>query len=52
MILVDTVGNFNPDTDSSLSTGIIAFWNLDEQSGTRADSVGDATLVDNATVTF
>lgn len=36
---------------SSLLTGLVHYWTLDEASGTRADSVGGATLTDNNTVT-
>lgn len=36
---------------SSLLTGLVAYWKLDEASGTRADSVGANTLTDNNTVT-
>lgn len=36
---------------STLRTNLIAFWNLEEVSGTRFDSVGSNDLVDNNTVT-
>lgn len=36
---------------SDLLTGIVSYWNMDEASGNRADSVGSNTLVDNNTVT-
>lgn len=36
---------------SSLLTGLAAYWNMNEVSGNRADSVGALTLVDNNTVT-
>lgn len=35
---------------STLVTGLVAYWSLDETSGTRADSVGSADLTDNNTV--
>lgn len=35
---------------STLLTGIVASWTLDEQTGNRADSVGSNTLVDNNSV--
>lgn len=36
---------------SSLLTGLVSFWKLDEASGTRNDSVGSNHLTDNNTVT-
>lgn len=36
---------------SSILGSLVAYWNLDEVSGSRADSVGGQTLTDNATVT-
>ncbi len=36
---------------SSLLISLISYWNLDEVSGARADSVGGNTLTDNNTVT-
>lgn len=36
---------------SSLLTGLVAYWKLDEASGARSDSVGGQTLTDNNTVT-
>lgn len=36
----------------SLSTGLIAYWRLEEESGTRADSVGSNTLSDGNTVLY
>lgn len=36
---------------TSLLTGLVAYWNLNEASGARADSLGVETLTDNATVT-
>lgn len=41
--------NGSPDT-STLKTNLIAWWDLDETSGTRADSHGSNTLTDNNTV--
>src|SRR5512137_2929130 len=35
---------------STLLNGLVAYWPLDEQSGTRYDAVGDADLTDNNTV--
>ena len=37
---------------STLVTGLVAYWSLDETSGTRADSVGSADLTDNNTVGY
>lgn len=36
----------------ALSTGLVAWWKLDEQSGTRVDSVGSNDLTDTNTVTY
>jgi len=36
---------------SSLSTGLLAWWNLNEASGTRASAAGSFPLTDNNTVT-
>jgi len=33
-------------------TGIVSYWKLDEESGTRADAIGSNTLQDNASVLF
>lgn len=44
-------GPETPVSASSLGSGLIAFWKLDEASGTRSDSVGSNHLADNATVT-
>jgi hypothetical protein len=35
----------------SLSDGLVAFWRMEESSGTRADEVGSIDLTDNNTVT-
>lgn len=35
---------------STLVTGLVSYWSLDQPSGTRADSVGSADLTDNNTV--
>ncbi len=40
-----------PTGPSTLLTGLIAFWKLEEASGTRVDEVGSNDLTDNATVT-
>lgn len=37
---------------SSLLTGLVSYWNLDEQSGTRDDAVGSNDLTDNNTVGY
>ena len=37
---------------STLNDGIVSFWTLNEESGTRADSVGSNDLTDNNTVGF
>jgi len=42
---------FSPDTSGTLDTGLAAYWNLEEASGTRFDPVGDNDLTDNNTVT-
>ena len=39
------------ETVSTLNTGITHYWNMDEASGNRADSVGSLTLTDTNTVT-
>jgi len=39
-----------PLSYSSLNNGLVAFWKLDEESGTRYDSVGSNHLTDNNTV--
>jgi len=38
--------------DATLSTSLISHWELEEESGTRADSHGSNTLADNNTVLF
>ena len=38
--------------DSTLLTGLVSYWNLDEQSGVRYDSHGSNDLTDNNTVGF
>jgi hypothetical protein len=37
---------------STLLTGLVSWWDLDEESGVRADEVGSYTLTDNNTVGF
>lgn len=37
---------------TTLLSGLISYWKLDEESGTRVDSVGSEDLSDNNTVTF
>ena len=37
---------------SSLLTGLVSWWSMDETSGNRADSHGSNTLTDNNTVTY
>lgn len=37
---------------STLLNGLVSYWNLNEESGTRADSVGSNNLSDNNTVGF
>lgn len=50
------VANANNETASSaastLNNGLVAYWKLDETSGTRADSVGSITLSDGNTVGY
>ena len=42
---------FNPDTGSTLTTNLKAYWKMDEASGTRVDSVNAHDLSDTNTVT-
>ncbi len=44
-------GKAYADLTAGEKTGLVSFWNLDEVSGTRADSHGSNTLTDNNTVT-
>lgn len=44
-------GVFKDVANTSLSTNLAAFWELDEASGTRVDSTGTHSLSDNGTVT-
>src|SRR3990167_5318802 len=46
-------GSFSPDAGCTLddTPALVAYYNLDEASGTRADSVGSNDLTDNNTVT-
>ena len=39
-------------SSSTLLAGLVSYWNLDEESGTRVDSVGSNDLTDNNTVGF
>jgi|GEM_PF-1875776 len=41
---------FNPDTGGTLTDDLVAYWKLDEASGTRIDVVGANDLTDNNTV--
>lgn len=41
-----------PPPPSTLLTGLVAFWNLDEESGTRYDAIGDNDLTDENTVLY
>jgi len=43
------IANFNPNA-SSLLTGLVSYWNLNEASGTRGDSIGVVPLMDNGGV--
>lgn len=43
---------FNPDAGCTLPTSLEAYWDMDEESGTRDDSKGASDLTDNNTVTF
>jgi len=45
------MGAFTVDTTCTLPTNLIAYWKLDEASGTRNDSKGANHLTDNNTVT-
>ncbi len=42
---------FNPDAGGALTNNLLAYWKLDEPSGTRVDSAGANDLADNNTVT-
>lgn len=42
---------FTIDSEGTLATNLIAYWKLNETSGTRADYKGGNTLTDNNTVT-
>lgn len=44
-------GSFSPDAGQSLTTSLIAYYKLEEASGTRVDSFGANDLADNFTVT-
>lgn len=44
-------GGVPASISASLRTSLVAYWKLNEVSGTRADSVGANTLADNNTVT-
>jgi len=48
---LDDTPRFQLDTGGTLPTGLVAYWKLDEASGTRADSIGSNNLTDNNTVT-
>ena len=41
---------FNQDSGGTLTSNLIAWWNLDETSGSRFDSIGGHTLSDNGSV--
>lgn len=44
------VASFNPDSGNTLQTNLIAFWKMDEVSGSRSDTISTNTLSDfNAT---
>ena len=45
------MGAFSPDAGCTIPTNLVSYWNLDETSGSRADSFGSETLTDNNTVT-
>lgn len=46
------VYNYVPDAATTLTNGLIAFWKLDETSGTRYDSIGNNDLADSNTVLY
>jgi len=46
----DQCAAVNGTTWSSLTSGLVSYWALDEESGTRVDSVGSNDLTDNNTV--
>jgi len=52
----NTVGNVYwdriSDAPSSLTTGIVSYWKLDESSGNAADSVGSNTLTNNNSTAY
>ena len=45
------VGKYYSSLTAAEKVGLVSYWNLDEVSGTRADSFGTNTLTDNNTVT-
>jgi hypothetical protein len=49
-LLPGSLAEAAPMRYNSLNNGLVAFWKLDEESGTRYDSVGNNHLTDNNTV--
>ena len=47
----DSPGGFLVDTGGNLENNLVAYWKLDEASGTRVDAFGANNLTDNNTVT-
>ncbi len=43
--------SFNPDAGGLLTNNLLAYWKLDETSGSRVDSIGTNSLTDTNTVT-
>ena len=46
------IKNTFTDNGEGFRQGLVSYWNLDEESGTRADSVGSNDLTDNNTVGY
>src|SRR6185295_10218115 len=44
------MGAFSPDANCTIPNNLVAYWKLDETSGSRSDSFGSNTLTDNNTV--
>ena len=46
VLVTSAATGFSPDSSGTLSTGLQAYWKMDEQSGTRVDSFGSNNLTD------
>ena len=51
-LIPGTVTGFSPDSSGILGISLVSFWKLEEQSGTRVDSFGSNSLLDNNSVGF